>query len=150
MGRCWSNYKPVPGKAAYSKGSCAPRQTSIGFKMKGVNMFSYGDSPNNTTEVKPQGELRSLTHLVPGLQEYKDHVANTPQFEEGGGIMSKLKTLGQRFVHNVSGPSNPHLTTGSGALDLVGGKGAVKLFSRGFAKLVAKQAAKKGVGKLTK
>ena len=41
------------------------------------------------------------------------------------------------------------MNTGGGAIDLIGGKGAYKLLSRGFAKLATKQAVKKGVGKIT-
>lgn len=111
--------------------------------MKGFNMVSYGDSASGTTVAS------DVNNLVPGLKEYKEHVSNTPQFEEGGGIISKLKTIGKRIVHNTTGPTNPLMSAGGGGLDLIGGKGAYKFLSRGFAKLAAKQAAKKGVGKIT-
>ena len=115
--------------------------------MRGPTMYSSGDSPTSSVETKPIEQATNF--IIPGMEEYKEHVANTPQFEEGGGIISKLKTLGKRFLHNTTGPTNPLMNTGGGALDLVGGKGAVKLFSRPFAKAIAKQAVKKGVGKIT-
>ena len=117
--------------------------------MKGFNMVSYGDSPSGTTVAKPKLKPSEVNFEVPGLAEYKEHVSNTPQFEKGGGIISKLKTIGKRIVHNTTGPNNPLMNTGGGAIDLIGGKGAYKFLSRGFAKLAAKQAAKKGIGKIT-
>ncbi len=121
----------------------------MAFKMKGFNMVSYGDSASGTTVAEPKIKPSEVNFEVPGLAEYKEHVANTPQFEEDGGIISKLKTLGQRIVHNTTGPSNPLMNSGGGGLDLIGGKGAYKFLSRGFGKLLAKQAVKKGVGKIT-
>lgn len=117
--------------------------------MKGLNMVSYGDSPSGTTVAEPKIKPSEVNFEVPGLAEYKEHVSNTPQFEEGGGIISKLKTIGKRILHNTTGPSNPLMNTGGGAIDLIGGKGAYKLLSRGFAKLATKQAVKKGIGKIT-
>ena len=76
MGRCWPNYKPAPGKTPYSKGSCIPRQTSAGFKMKGPVMYqgprqmSYGDSANSSTTQQPM------------LSEYKED-----------NLFTKLKTI---------------------------------------------------------
>jgi len=32
--RCWSGYEPVPGKKAYSPGSCRPVKKSTGKKSK--------------------------------------------------------------------------------------------------------------------
>ena len=95
MGRCWPNYKPAPGKTAYSKGSCIPRQTSAGFKMRGPVMYSYGDSANSTTNVQPQQnenlisalqntDVRSFEDLIPGMKEYNEHQANSPQFNPSG------------------------------------------------------------------
>jgi hypothetical protein len=117
----------------------------MAFKMRGPVMYSSGDSANSSVEVKPV----EMNFEIPGMKEYQEHVANTPRFEEGGGLFSKIKTLGKRFVHNTTGPTNPLMNTGGGALDLIGGKGAYKFLSRGFAKLAAKQAAKKGIGKIT-
>ena len=119
----------------------------MAFKMRGPVMYSSGDSANSSVENKPIEQAANF--IIPGMEEYKQHVANTPRFEEGGGLFSKIKTLGQRFVHNVTGPTNPLMNTGGGALDLIGGKGAYKFLSRGFAKLAAKQAAKKAASKLT-
>jgi len=79
-----------------------------GYQMKhGNSAFRMG----NATEDIKVSDIVDFNQ--PGMAEYKQHVANTPQFEEGGGIISKIKTLGQRFVHNVTGPSNPNLVTGT-------------------------------------
>mgnify|MGYP005630177979 CR=1 FL=1 len=121
----------------------------MAFKMKGFNMVSYGDSPSGTTVAEPKIKPSEVNFEVPGLAEYKKHVSNTPQFKEGGGVRGFFGTLAKRAFHNITGPSNPLMNTGGGAIDLIGGKGAYKLLSRGFAKLAAKQAVKKGVGKIT-
>jgi len=128
-----------------------------GFKMKNTSPFRMGLSDKDSDmdvyhdNVKEQTpEVRNIDYFNnPAMSEYKAHVANTPQFKEGSGVTGYLSTLGKRFVHNITGPSNPNLTTGGGAMDLIGGKGAVKFLSRGYNNLIIKQAIKKGIGKVT-
>lgn len=151
MGRCWPNYKPAPGKTAYSKGSCIPRQTSAGFKMKGFPMYSYGDSANSTADVKPTytqadinkamqdgfasfenpsqqmidqarelGNNKIAEHMAK-MKEYRDHQANSPQFQEGDSFGGHFNTYMKKVVHNMTGPANPNLVGGAGGLELVGG-----------------------------
>lgn len=117
----------------------------MAFKMKGPVMYSSGDSANSSVEVKPT----EVIFEMPGLSAYKEHVASTPQFEEGGGVGGFFSTLGKRFVHNITGPSNPMMNQGGGAIDLIGGKGAYKVLSKAYAKLAAKNIGKKAASKLT-
>ena len=161
MGRCWPNYKPAPGKTAYSKGSCIPRQTSGGFKMRGPVMYSYGDSANSTTNVQPKQnenlisalqntDVRSFEDLIPGMAEYNEHQANIPQFKEGDTFGGHFNTYMKRVIHNMTGPRNPNLMGGGGGLDLVGGKGFIKgagLLKNAF-KHVLKSGAKTGAKKI--
>ena len=142
MSRCWPNYKPAPGKTAYSKGSCIPRQTSAGFKMKGFPMYSYGDSANSTADVKPKQDNNLVSFESPSQQmidqaradgllamadhmqkkkAYDDHQANSPQFQEGDSFGGHFNTYMKKVVHNMTGPANPNLVGGAGGLELVGG-----------------------------
>ena len=79
-----------------------------GYQMKqGNSPFRMG---NNTEDIK----VSDIVSFEPdGMAEYREHIANTPRFVEGGGIVSKIKTLGQRFMHNITGPSNPNLVAGT-------------------------------------
>lgn len=124
----------------------------MAFKMKGFPMM--GNESVQADQVKSQvgqgGEIKSFEDIIPGLREYNEHQTNTPQFKKDGSVGDHFNTYMSKIVHNLTGPPNPNINTGGGALDLIGGKGAVKLFSKGFAKLFAKQAAKKAVQQINK
>ena len=75
---------------------------------------------------KPKGELVDFDSTVKGMQEYKAHQANMPQYTPGSSIGDKFNTTMKRIVHNLTGPKNPNLV--GGTLPVVGGgvKGLVK------------------------
>ncbi len=103
--------------------------------------------PTSEGKMESQGELRDLDSTTPGMQEYRAHQANIPQYVPGDSIGGHFNTTMKRMVHNLTGPTNPNLMGGGGGLDLIGGRGLAKgamnaikyLFKSG-----AKTAVKKG------
>jgi hypothetical protein len=87
---------------------------------------------------QPQGELVDIDSIVPGMQEYKAHQANMPQYVPGSSIGDKFNTTMKRIVHNLTGPKNPNLVGGTLPVGGAGRSGVIK----GLGKLVAKGIAK--------
>tara|TARA_Y100000004_G_scaffold155472_1_gene180074 strand:+ start:310 stop:726 length:417 start_codon:yes stop_codon:yes gene_type:complete len=75
--------------------------------------------------------------------QYKDYhsAENRPAFDWKNPVSSYIDIV----KYNYNSPVNPHMTQGSGALELVGGRGGLKLLSGGMAKFFGKHAAKKAI-----
>jgi len=85
-----------------------------------------------------QGELVDFDSIVPGMQEYKAHQANIPQYAPGSSVGDRFNTTMKRIVHNLTGPKNPNLVGGTLPVGGAGRAGIIK----GLGKLVAKGIAK--------
>ena len=68
---------------------------------------------NMDTPLYQEGELKDLDSTVKGMQEYKAHQANMPQYKEGDSIGGHFNTTMRRMVHNLTGPTNPNLVGGT-------------------------------------
>jgi hypothetical protein len=75
--------------------------------------------------------------------QYKDYhsAENRPVFSWKNPVSSYIDIV----KYNYNSPTNPFMTQGSGSLELVGGKGTLKLLSSGMAKFFGKHAAKKAL-----
>ena len=105
-----------------------------GFQMKHGNS-AFKMFPDKTVE-----EIRSDNiELIPGLKEYEEYQANAPAFDSSNPISSYVN----RVKYNFKSPANPLMNQGGGAMEFIGGRGAVKFLSRGFGKLFGKAATKK-------
>ena len=99
----------------------------------GTPLHQAGFSTN-----QPQGELVDFDSITPGMQEYRAHQANMPQYVPGSSIGDKFNTTMKRVVHNLTGPTNPNLVGGTLSAGAAGRAGIVK----GLGKLLAKGIAK--------
>ena len=109
---------------------CTPSRFTSPLNMDGVPI------PEGNTQL--EGELVDLDSITPGMQEYKAHQANTPQYVPGSSIGDKFNTTIKRIAHNLTGPKNPNLVGGTMPVGAAGRAGIVK----GLGKLLAKGIAK--------
>jgi hypothetical protein len=118
-GRCWTGYKPVPGKKAFSKGSCAPVRESnkddVGEMIKDKlriiihNAEKMHDELKNTDDL-PEWVKSKITLAQDYVSTAYDYTCGTHDLKEdgmGAGGMS-------------AGPTN---VVGGGAIAGTGGKG---------------------------
>jgi hypothetical protein len=89
---------------------------------------------SDAVERQTQGELVDFDSTAPGMQEYKAHQANMPQYTPGSSIGDKFNTTMKRVVHNLTGPKNPNLVGGTMSAGAAGRAGIAK----GLIKLGAK------------
>ena len=114
-------YKPFTSK------HCTPSRFTSPLKQAG---FPTTDAVERQT----QGELVSFDSTTPGMQEYKAHQANIPQYVPGSSVGDKFNTTMKRIVHNLTGPKNPNLVGGTMSAGAAGRAGIAK----GLIKLGAK------------
>ena len=106
-------------------------------RMRGPSKTPFGrptEPVNEQVNNSLQGELVDLDSTVKGMQEYKAHQANMPQYKEGDSVGGHFNTTMKRMVHNLTGPTNPNLVGGTISAGAAGRAGLVK----GLFKLAAK------------
>lgn len=88
--RCWEGYEPVPGKKAYSKGSCRPIKKEESEKLIGGKGDSKSISSFDPKEVKMGRVVESEHTKYPKVAEEitADHLTEDPHY------YSKLKDAG--------------------------------------------------------
>ena len=112
-----------------------------GYQMKqGNSPFRMGPVTEETNNVVDSSASQT-DELFQKYNQYKDYQENRPAFSWDNPISSYIDIV----KYNYNSPGDPFMTQGSGALELVGGRGGLKLLSSGMAKFFGKHTAKKAL-----
>ena len=112
---------------------------------KGYQMnspFRMGPFPEETKSVVVPTESPTDVKFQQ-YNQYKDYhsAENRPTFSWDNPISSYIDIV----KYNYNSPANPFMNQSSGSLELVGGRGGLKLLSSGMAKYVGKHTVKKAI-----
>ena len=101
----------------------------MAFKMRGFKMMPDTESSVSQDQAKSQvgdGTNNIVPQTLVQLQEYNNHMANSPKFKKGDSIGGHFNTYMKKILHNAQAPQHPYRLGGGGGLDLIGGRGLAK------------------------
>jgi hypothetical protein len=91
-GRCWPNYKPVPGKKAFSKGSCKKEEVEL----TETHLVHVNDGSKYNDEPHPE----DTKHVMSGAKKYNGEVDSVS--DKGAFFKFQSKDDAENFKKHVN------------------------------------------------